>query len=59
MEPKPAFFALDELINKEWKTRLTAKADKEGAVQFRGFKGTYELTWEGDDGKRVSQVVQL
>lgn len=59
MEPKPAYFALDELINKEWKTRLTAKADKEGAVQFRGFKGTYELSWEGDDGKRVSQVVEL
>ena len=42
-EPKPAYEALDRLINHEWRTNLTAKADKDGVVEFRGFNGTYEV----------------
>lgn len=41
---KPAWYVLDELINKEWKTRLAVKADEKGVVRFRGFKGNYRLT---------------
>ena len=50
MSPKKAFFALDRLINDEWRTRLTAKADATGAVSFRGFRGSYRLSWRDASG---------
>jgi len=51
MEPKPSFFALDKLINNEWKTRTTAKAGEDGCVKFRGFRGRYCVTWKDASGK--------
>ena len=51
MEPKPSFHALDQLINHEWKTSLTLKADKDGKVNFRGFKGQYRISWKDKSGK--------
>lgn len=33
--------ALDEMINKEWKTELNGEADRR--VNFRGFYGDYEV----------------
>ena len=50
MEPKPSFFALDKLINHEWKTRTTVKADEDGKVVFRGFKGRYRVSWKDAAG---------
>jgi endo-1,4-beta-xylanase len=44
-QPKPAYLALDRLINQDWQTRisrLTTASD--GQVRFRGFKGTYRVT---------------
>ena len=32
MEPKPSFYALDKLINHEWKTRLLSKLIKTGLL---------------------------
>ncbi len=43
MNPKPAFEALDQLINHQWKTNLTAKTDAQGRAQFRGFYGQYAV----------------
>ena len=58
MEPKPVYFVLDDLINREWKTRTVVKADRDGAVEFRGFRGTYRLSWSSTDGeKRAAEVV--
>ncbi len=51
MEPKPSFFALDQLINHEWKTKATLKTDQNGALKFRGFKGKYRLSWKDQSGK--------
>lgn len=51
MEAKPSFYALDRLINHEWKTKLMVKADKGGNIQFRGFKGKYRVTWINKSGK--------
>lgn len=51
MEPKPSFYALDNLINHEWKTNLTIKADENGNVKFRGFKGRYRVSWKDKSGK--------
>lgn len=50
MVAKPAYYALDNLINHEWKTTLTAKPDKNGQVQFRGFKGNYRISWTDKAG---------
>ena len=59
MEPKPAYFALDQLINHEWKTKLEAKADKDGKISFRGFRGKYNLTWQNDNGDKEQKTIIL
>ncbi len=62
MEPKPAFHALNKLnklINDEWKTRTTVKADGDGIVAFRGFRGRYRLTWTDADGHTRQTEVHL
>ena len=45
LERKSAYKALDELINREWKTRSVVRA-KDGKVSFRGFRGKYRLSWK-------------
>ena len=50
MEPKPSFYALNKLINDEWKTRLSVKADEQGRIAFRGFKGNYRITYTDASG---------
>lgn len=52
MQPKPAYYALDNLINQEWKTRLSLKADQTGTVTFRGFKGEYRAVYTDASGVR-------
>ena len=37
---------IDNLINKEWKTNLTVKPDSDGKISFRGFRGTYKISWK-------------
>ena len=58
MRPKTAYFAMDDLINREWKTRMTAKVAG-GKVAFRGFKGRYRLTWKGADGKEMEKLAEV
>jgi len=52
MQPKPAYYAMNELINKEWKTNLTTKADKNGQIKFKGFKGEYRISWTDANGEK-------
>lgn len=59
MDPKPAFFALDNLINHEWKTNAMVKAGKDGEVAFRGFRGAYQLTWQDAHGNSQHTEVVL
>ncbi len=59
MEPKRAFHALNDLVNKEWKTNLTAKAGKDGSVSFRGFRGEYELKYRDAAGKERTRKVKV
>ncbi len=59
MEPKPAYFVLNDLINNQWKTRTCVKAGKDGSVEFRGFRGTYRLTWIDRFGAERSAEVVL
>ena len=50
---------MDDLINNEWKTRTTVKADADGKVSFRGFRGRYRLTWKDAAGKEQSRLVSV
>ncbi len=43
MDPKPAYQALDRLINHDWKTNLSTKTGAQGQAQFRGFYGQYTV----------------
>lgn len=52
MQPKPAYFALDQLINHDWKTRTSVKVDKAGTATFRGFKGQYRVVYRDASGTR-------
>ena len=58
LKHKPAYDALDDLINREWKTKTTVKAAA-GKVSFRGFKGRYRLSWKDADGKEHSKFVEV
>ena len=58
MRPKTAYFAMDDLVNREWKTKTTAKAAG-GKVSFRGFRGRYRLSWKGLDGKVCEKIVEV
>ena len=58
MQKKPAYHALDRLINHDWRTVLDVTA-KDGKATFRGFRGRYRLTWKGADGKAQSKFVEL
>ena len=58
MQPKTAYFAMDDLVNREWKTKTTAKAAG-GKVSFRGFKGRYRLSWKDAGGKECSKLVEV
>ncbi len=52
--PKPAYEAIDELINRTWRTELSAVADKR--LNFRGFYGTYEVEATCGDRKAKTDV---
>ena len=58
MRPKTAYFAMDDLINREWKTRTAVKTAG-GKVSFRGFRGRYRLSWKGADGTEQSKLVEV
>lgn len=59
MEPKPSYVALNELINDEWKTQINIKADKDGKISFRGFRGQYRLTWQNENGDKEQKIFVL
>ena len=58
MQPKAAYFAMDDLINREWKTKTTVKA-MSGKISFRGFKGRYRISWKDAKGMPQSKLVEV
>ena len=58
MRPKTAYFAMNDLINHEWRTKLNAKVAN-GKVSFRGFRGRYVLSWTDAVGNAVSKLVDV
>ncbi|MDD3588283.1 MAG: endo-1,4-beta-xylanase [Thermoguttaceae bacterium] len=60
MKPKPSFFALNKLINEEWKTNFTVKATESNFThEFRGFRGDYEITWTDVNGKKNTSSLRI
>jgi len=57
MRPKPVYVAIDKLINKEYRTNITAVTDPQGQIKFRGFYGNYKLIFKDTEGK--VQVVKI
>ncbi|MBQ8146306.1 MAG: endo-1,4-beta-xylanase [Clostridia bacterium] len=57
MTPKPAYKALDTLINKRWRTNLEL-CSQNGEVSFRGFGGDYEFEIS-IDGKATTGTFAL
>ncbi len=41
MSPKPAYYAIKELFEKEWHTETEIETDGEGRAYFKGFYGDY------------------
>ena len=56
MSPKPAYHAIRELFEKEWRTNVDAEAT--GRYVFRGFYGTYEAEFTAK-GQTVRQEIHL
>lgn len=44
LTPKPVYTALDNLINTEWTTTVSATTASQGRIDFRGFYGDYHVT---------------
>lgn len=59
MTPKVAYFTLDNLLNNEWKTCTELKPDAKGNIIWRGFKGTYKITWTDASGKQRVETYTL
>ncbi len=51
MSPKPAYFAIKELFEKEWHTECEIDTNEVGTGEFKGFYGDYEL--EITDGNKI------
>lgn len=58
MNPKPVYYALDNLINHEWRTNLELKPSN-GNIQWRGFKGKYKISWTDKKGNTHTELYEL
>ncbi|MEI6077570.1 MAG: endo-1,4-beta-xylanase [Verrucomicrobiota bacterium] len=56
--PKPAFTALDQLINHDWKTKFQTNSTTSGEILFRGFHGEYTVTAQAG-GTTLKQTFHL
>ena len=59
MSPKTAFTALDQLIDHEWKTCLETTPDRRGEIRWRGFRGTYRISWTDSRGQARTCTFEL
>ena len=56
MTPKPAFFAIQNLIKKKWHTDTSLVTDTEGRAKMRGFYGMYAFTVETENGIETREI---
>ena len=58
MTPKPAYYAIQNLINNKWRTNEEVITDSNGVASFRGFYGDYEVS-ATIDGKEITGDISL
>ena len=58
MTPKPAYYAIKNLITKTWHTEEEITSDEDGEANFKGFYGKYDVELEVD-GKTVIKEINL
>ncbi|MBQ4515549.1 MAG: endo-1,4-beta-xylanase [Clostridia bacterium] len=58
MTPKPAYYALKNLIKNEWNTKEQLITDNDGVANFKGFYGTYDVEVEVN-GKIIKKQINL
>lgn len=58
LSPKPAYYAIKNLIQNVWHTEEDVVTDENGICSFRGFYGEYELEFEVN-GKTMKKTVIL
>lgn len=58
MTPKPAYFAIKNLIEKEWHTEEKMNSDKDGKAKFKGFFGNYDIQISSGE-KTVNKTIRL
>ena len=59
MNPKPAYYALSELVENEWRTNLEAEPNENGEIKFKGFKGKYRASWTREKGEEKSAFITV
>lgn len=58
MTPKPAYYAIKNLITKTWHTEEEITSDENGEAIFKGFYGKYDIELEVD-GKRETREISF
>jgi len=53
LSPKPAYEALDRLINHLWRTDAAGRTDEDGRIAVRAFFGSYRITVRADRRSRT------
>ena len=56
LSPKPAYEALDRLINHLWRTEAAVWTDEEGCVTIRAFFGSYRITVRAGQQSKTIKV---
>ena len=56
MTPKPAYYAIKDLIEKEWHTEAQVYTDSEGKASFKGFYGKYAVEIETGGVSYIKEI---
>lgn len=56
LSPKPAYYAVKDLFEKEWRTNASLTTDENGTAGFRGFYGKYDLTVNAGGREIVKEI---
>ena len=56
MTPKPAYYAIKNLITKIWHTEEKITSDENGKASFKGFYGKYDVELEVDGRKETREI---
>ncbi|MFX0195066.1 MAG: endo-1,4-beta-xylanase [Candidatus Hodarchaeota archaeon] len=59
MSPKPAYYALMDLIKRKWWTKTQTKTSKQGECTFKGFFGNYKITVTPLSGEARTVMMSL